>query len=555
MSNQSQLEKAQNGGFLTKLGIYGKMSGPGWVQAAVTLGGGSLVGALYLGVIGGYEFLWLQPLAMLCGIIMLAAISYVTLSCEERPFRVMKKKVSPTLAWGWLIATVIADTVFCAAQFSLGRGAIEGNLGINFVAQVGSDMAPYIITGSLFIIAMALICISQRNAKASAFIDNILKVLVGIIVIAFMAVVVVLISNGAVQWGQILSGYIPDFTALYRPTDQIATAIAATGENAGYWTDYVTGEQRTKIIAAFGTAVGINMTFLLPYSLKKKGWSKPHRELSRYDLMLGLFIPFILGASALVIASAASFHAQSDDVLSLDGQPLPGKEVPYYKVLDSSISKQVSGFKDLGDAEKLTLRENTPLAERQLAAMLSNRDAKSLAKSLEPFLGKNSQTIFGVGILAMAISTLLVHMMMNGYAISEAFNKVGNAKYFVLGAAMPAVAGFFSPALWSGDVKTAMQIPASVIATTLLPIAYLGFLLLMNSRAALGDQLPKRRGLINVLMIFSAGIASYASVWSLVGKYQSSNPYSHYFGLFGMIALAALAIIGISGFIKRNKLA
>ena len=547
MSNQSQLEKAQNGGFLTKLGIYGKMSGPGWVQAAVTLGGGSLVGALYLGVIGGYEFLWLQPLAMLCGIIMLAAISYVTLSCEERPFRVMKKKVSPTLAWGWLIATVIADTVFCAAQFSLGRGAIEGNLGFT--------PGPYVITGSLFIIAMALICISQKNARASAFIDNILKVLVGIIVIAFMAVVVVLISNGAVQWGQILSGYIPDFTALYRPTDQIATAIAATGENAGYWTDYVTGEQRTKIIAAFGTAVGINMTFLLPYSLKKKGWSKPHRELSRYDLMLGLFIPFILGASALVIASAASFHAQSDDVLSLDGQPLPGKEVPYYKVLDSSISKQVSGFKDLGDAEKLTLRENTPLAERQLAAMLSNRDAKSLAKSLEPFLGKNSQTIFGVGILAMAISTLLVHMMMNGYAISEAFNKVGNAKYFVLGAAMPAVAGFFSPALWSGDVKTAMQIPASVIATTLLPIAYLGFLLLMNSRAALGDQLPKRRGLINVLMIFSAGIASYASVWSLVGKYQSSNPYSHYFGLFGMIALAALAIIGISGFIKRNKLA
>jgi Mn2+/Fe2+ NRAMP family transporter len=547
MSNQSQLEKAQNGGFLTKLGIYGKMSGPGWVQAAVTLGGGSLVGALYLGVIGGYEFLWLQPLAMLCGIIMLAAISYVTLSCEERPFRVMKKKVSPTLAWGWLIATVIADTVFCAAQFSLGRGAIEGNLGFT--------PGPYVITGSLFIIAMALICISQKNARASAFIDNILKVLVGIIVIAFMAVVVVLISNGAVQWGQILSGYIPDFTALYRPTDQIATAIAATGENAGYWTEYVTGEQRTKIIAAFGTAVGINMTFLLPYSLKKKGWSKPHRELSRYDLMLGLFIPFILGASALVIASAASFHAQSDDVLSSDGQPLPGKEVPYYKVLDSSISKQVSGFKDLGDAEKLTLRENTPLAERQLAAMLSNRDAKSLAKSLEPFLGKNSQTIFGVGILAMAISTLLVHMMMNGYAISEAFNKVGNAKYFVLGAAMPAVAGFFSPALWSGDVKTAMQIPASVIATTLLPIAYLGFLLLMNSRAALGDQLPKRRGLINVLMIFSAGIASYASVWSLVGKYQSSNPYSHYFGLFGMIALAALAIIGISGFIKRNKLA
>ena len=58
---------AQNAPFFKKLGIYARLSGPGWIQAAVTLGGGSLVGALYLGVIGGYEFMWLQPLAMLCG--------------------------------------------------------------------------------------------------------------------------------------------------------------------------------------------------------------------------------------------------------------------------------------------------------------------------------------------------------------------------------------------------------------------------------------------------------------------------------------------------------
>lgn len=117
-NNIEQIQAIQSQGFLGKLAGYGKLTGPGWVQAAVTLGGGSLVGALYLGIIGGYEFLWLQPLAMLCGIIMLGAISHVTLSCEERPFRIMHKKISPTLAWSWLIATVIADTVFCAAQFS-----------------------------------------------------------------------------------------------------------------------------------------------------------------------------------------------------------------------------------------------------------------------------------------------------------------------------------------------------------------------------------------------------------------------------------------------------
>ena len=145
----------------------------------------------------------------------------------------------------------------------------------------------------------------------------------------------------------------------------------------------------------------------------------------------------------------------------------------------------------------------------------------------------------------MAISTMLVHMMMNGYAISEAVNKVGSAKVFIIGAAMPAIAGLFSPFLWSGESKAAMAVPASVIATTLLPIAYLAFILLMNSKSALGGELPKKRGMINILMIISAGIASFASIWALSGK---GVP-----GQIGMAGLAILAVIGIMGFIKNNK--
>ncbi len=536
-NNIEQIQSIQSRGFLGRLAGYSKLTGPGWVQAAVTLGGGSLVGALYLGIIGGYEFLWLQPLAMLCGIIMLGAISYVTLSCEERPFRVMQKRVSPTLAWSWLIATVIADTVFCAAQFSLGRGALEDNLGFT--------PGPYVITGSLFVIALSLIALSQKNDRASRIIDNVLKGLVAIIVLAFMAVVVTLIRNGAVSWGSLFAGLIPDFSALFRPTDQIATAIATTGERAAYWTEYVTSEQRGKIIAAFGTAVGINMTFLLPYSLKKKGWGQSHRQLSRYDLVLGLFVPFILGASALVIASAASFHAKYADVLTADGTPFPEMEQAYYKVLDGTLAAHNEAFITLDDTAKSAMRASAPLAEKQLAAMLSNRDSVNLAQSLEPFLGKHAQTIFGIGVLAMAISTLLVHMMMNGYAMSEAFNKVGNAKIFILGASMPAIAGFFSPFLWSGDAKAAMAIPASVIATTLLPIAYLAFLLLMNSKSALGDNLPKNRALINTVMILSAGVATFASVWALSNK---GTP-----GMIGIAGLVILAVIGLRGFASKNK--
>ena len=57
-----------------------RLSGPGWLQSAITLGGGSLIGALFLGVLGGTNLIWLQLVAIIMGVVMLSAISYVTLS-------------------------------------------------------------------------------------------------------------------------------------------------------------------------------------------------------------------------------------------------------------------------------------------------------------------------------------------------------------------------------------------------------------------------------------------------------------------------------------------
>jgi len=300
------------------------------------------------------------------------------------------------------------------------------------------------------------------------------------------------------------------------------------------------------IIGAFGSAVGINMTFLLPYSIKAKGWGKKHRELSRFDLVLGLFVPFILATSFLVIATSSQFHARKDGVYS---------ESAYNKVIDARISSVNKDFKTLSDDEKTAARLALPQADKDLGVMLAKRNAKDLASSLKPFLGDNSQLIFGIGVLAMAISTMIVHMMMNGYAISEAFGQPGKKNLFMIGALMPALTGLLSPILWTGDadVKTALVIPAAVIATVLLPIAYLIFILLMNSKKTLGEEMPAKRGLINVLMILAGGIATFASVWKLVGMNGSSNPYIYYLSLIGLIGLPVLAILGITGFLKREK--
>ena len=122
------LDTAQTAGPLAKAAIYTRLSGPGWLQGAITLGGGSLAGALYLGVLMGTEMMWLQPVAMILGVVMLSAISYVTLSTGERPFYTIKTRISPVLAWGWLIATIMANIVWCLPQFALGTAAVQDNL-------------------------------------------------------------------------------------------------------------------------------------------------------------------------------------------------------------------------------------------------------------------------------------------------------------------------------------------------------------------------------------------------------------------------------------------
>ena len=526
--------------FFSQLRTYSQQSGPGWIQAAVTLGGGTLVSALYLGVVGGYEFLWLQPLAMLMGYVLLSAISHVTLSkkdFKDRPFRLVEKHVSKSLAWGWLLATVIANVVFCSAQFALATDALQGNLGM-------TNLNPYVITFLLFAVGAALMYLFSQESKVSKIVDGFIKVLVALIVLSFFGVVIVIGINGDIAWGALFKGLIPDFGALFRPTDSYSEAIALTGDYQGYWKDYISGNQRDIIIGAFGTAVGINMTFLLPYTLLKKKWTRNERSLAKYDLFFGLLVPFILGASFLIIASASQFHAKKDSFVN---------EQAYHQVLDQRLAAEYPTLNSLSDEELATLRKKASQADKDLSVMLAKRTVNDLSFSLRPILGDGAKLVFGIGVLAMALSTMLVHMMINGYAIGEALGQPDKKKLFLAGALIPAFSGLISPILWTGQVKTALAVPASVIATTLLPIAYLIFLLLLNSKKAMGADRPEKRKLTNALMLLAMGVAGFASVWALLGKTQSTTPYEQYFGWIGLIGLPILIILGTLSFLKKEK--
>ncbi|MEX0928395.1 MAG: hypothetical protein WDZ53_03250, partial [Balneolales bacterium] len=136
-NEESELLRAvQDKSLPVRTRAYLKLSGPGFLQSALSLGGGSLASSLYLGVLAGYSMLWLQPIAMLLGIVMLSALGYITLVTNERPFHLINRHVNPVLGWGWALASLLASVVWALPQFSLATSVMQQNL---MPATFGTD--------------------------------------------------------------------------------------------------------------------------------------------------------------------------------------------------------------------------------------------------------------------------------------------------------------------------------------------------------------------------------------------------------------------------------
>ena len=546
---------------------FARLSGPGWLQSGITLGGGSLSSSLYLGVLVGFSFMWLQPLAMILGIIMLSAIAYVTLSTGQRPLRAINEHVNPVLGWGWLIASMIANLVWSLPQFALGTAAIQQNL---FPKLVGPEAMPdpwgKILVGCCFLaVCITVTFVYGAGGRGVKVFEIIIKVVVTMIVLCFLGVVVKLslvpIEAGGLDWGQILRGLVPDLRLLYRPTEQIMKFIAEVDPKfQGFWTSMIVGQQRDVIISAAATAVGINMTFLLPYSMLRKGWDKDFRGLAIFDLSTGLFIPFIIATGCVVIASASQFHAVPEKALLGEVQTKAVDEelVGRYNNLAAQRLKFEIGieeFEELSGAERTERTKALPYADRRMAATLVKRDAFNLADTLAPLFGGGkerglSQYLFGLGVMGMAMSAATMLMTINGLCFCELLGRTPKGWTQRIGALMVSV-GALGPLFWK-DAKMWLAVPTSVFAFTLIPIAYLAFLLLMNQKKLLGDYMPRggKRIVWNALMVIATGTVILAcpyAVWSVTKKRFGS-------GWYGVAAVAAyIGLAAVVHIIRKRK--
>jgi Mn2+/Fe2+ NRAMP family transporter len=399
---------------------YWSLSGPGWVQSALTLGAGSAGSSIFAGAVFGYDLLWVQPVAMFLGIVVFAAIGHQLLVTQARPYDVFRKKLHPALAFAWGGVVLVASIIWQFPQYAL---ATSVSRDIFDVAGLDVPRAP-IALGLL--VAGTALCWSygQGGRRSVRLFERVLKYLVLLMSLFFLLVVI----KTGVDFKALLHGLF----GFHVPRDR---------------------EGLTIVLGALGAAVGVNMTFLYPYTLLARGWGREHRGLKNFDLVVSMFAPFVLTTSLVVIACANTLHVQGIRV----------------------------------------------------------REAVDAAHALAPVAGVAAgRVIFSLGILGMCFTTLTIEMVICGFVLSEmlGFEPRGWRYRAATMTANVGILGAFAP------VPFWLPVVASSTALVMMPIAYVAFFILQNKRSYLGDEVNRgfKGAAWNVLLLVAILVVAAGAV-------------------------------------------
>ena len=407
-------------GLLRRWRGYWSLSGPGWVQSALTLGAGSAGSSIFAGAVFGYDLLWVQPVAMFLGVVVFAAIGHQLLVTQARPYDVFRKKLHPALAFAWGAVVFLASIIWQFPQYALAT-----SVGRDIFDVAGLDVPRAPIALGLLVAGTAL-CWSygQGSRRAVRLFERVLKYLVLLMSLFFLLVVI--------KTGIDFKALIRGFFGFHMPHDR---------------------EGLTIVLGALGAAVGVNMTFLYPYTLLARGWGREHRGLKNFDLIVSMFAPFVLTTSLVVIACANTLHVQGIRV----------------------------------------------------------REAVDAAHALAPVAGVAAgRVIFSLGVLGMCFTTLTIEMVICGFVLSEmlGFEPRGwRYRAATMTANIGILGAFTSTPFW-------LPVIASSVALVMMPIAYIGFFILQNKRSYLGDEVNKgvKGAVWNILLLLAILVVAAGAI-------------------------------------------
>lgn len=424
---------------------YVKRTGPGLLQSAMTLGAGSATASVLAGASFGYKLLWVQPLAMLLGVFMLGALSNVVLTRGERPYKSFGREIWKPLVFLWAFATVFASVIWHFPQYGLVAGAardLAGAAGMTVAGEGGAlTGAGYLISflaGGL-ILAMNITVVFNygKGAKGVKIYETFLRCMIALVILFFLLVCALNVGN--INWVELFKGFIGWY------------GIPANAEGVIETKTYL------QVLGMLGASVGINMTFLYPYSLLAKGWSEDHKALARWDLGMTMFLPFVIVTSLIMIGMVAT-----------------------------GVYDGVDGVRD---------------GMKPLEAAAAFHGI--------PF----GNVIFCLGLIGMCGGAISAHMVACGFTMCEMLGLDMTQKRFRIFALTPCV-GFFGVV-----VTLPMWFPvlASAICLTMLPIAYFIFFVLNNKRSYIGDAVGKgwKRAFVNVILALALVFTTVSAAISL----------------------------------------
>jgi hypothetical protein len=239
-----------------------------------------------------------------------------------------------------------------------------------------------------------------------------------------------------------------------------------------------------------------------------------------------------------------------------------GKDTGAKDMLLARVRPELAGrkFNDLSEQEQraaLADMATLPKNEKLIAASLVRRSGFQLSKALAPLLGQETANlVFGFGIFGMGFSTIIILMLINGFVFREAAGKPQGGGLFAAGCLVAGVAGALWPLAWDGPARLWLAVLASSFGMMLLPIAYVTFFMMMNSRAILGDQRPRglSRLIWNALMgvsVFGAIVAAGAAIYGKITDKSNADAE-----LAGQVVLGGVVLYGILvaiGFALQRK--
>jgi len=332
-SELSALSRVENRPPLRRFWGRLKLSGPGFMDSALTLGAGTLTAAMLSGAVFGYRTMWLLWVSMGLGLFMMAAMARFTCRGGFRVIRVQNQ------FHGWIVGSLLTALVGTAAvavifnygQYSLGTHLIESLtplLGFRFPRQWNWILF-------MAVTSWLILSYGRRGRRGIFAVETFMKLSIGLMLACFGACLILV----GVDWRALVRGlFVPWLPRGVEGLDLFVASSAA--------------------------AIGVMDWIFFHYAGLTRGWSRRHERQARFDIVVGLLVPFLL-INYLVMAVFA------------------------------------------GTLNRLGLHPET---------------APELAKALMPLLGPTwSQVLFYIGFLAVPVTTTVGMSLACAMAVHEAF--------------------------------------------------------------------------------------------------------------------------------------